>query len=377
MDWKTIRRVRQNAYSQNPTPTAMQINITGRCPCHCWHCEKATVRDGLDLPLPYLIECLDQAQVWGCPVLLTGGEPLVHRQWREILRAGQERRIPLKMITSGLGLARLESADTQLLVDSLSEMLISIDSADATTHDRLRGHDGLFAGVMDFLAGRPRPRNIWLVHVPSLDLKEVQPMIELAARLAVGLIVQPYIFISNFPHLQPLAVKSDATAQLAGLAATAATRAHALAREAERAGVVSNIGEVATFIGKYYELATGEEWFGHHVLPGFSCSVPWQEVTINEWGQLQPCVFMKGSPAPPTTSLAEGWRQQALSYREHQLAGQTWPQCRSCTCHFSTNFRNSLLLEPWTNRAGWEIAMRKKIMRIWPRLGAKRPNNVI
>jgi len=366
---RSALRIRRNRSSAEPRPAALQINITGRCPCRCWHCEKSVDRNGTDLGWDVLTGWLDQAVAWACPVLYSGGEPLVHERWRDLLQAGRRRGIAQKLITSGATFPRLDAADRNLLAGSLEELLISLDSADPGTHDRLRGRDGLAAGIDAFLAAGPRPPTVWLVHVPSPDLGSVAPMIARAAAYGVGLIVQPYIFASNYPDLEPLAAKAAVRDGLPARAAAARDAAVALAAEARRRGVVTNLEEIALYVDAYYAGAAGGPWFGRRILDRFVCSIPWQQVTIDEHGAVQPCVFLPGTAPPPGADPAEHWRRQAVAYRRRQLAGETWPVCRSCSCHVGANFRNSLLLEPWANRAGWGIVARKRLRR---QFGARR-----
>lgn len=348
--------------SADPVPLCIQVNITGHCPCRCWHCEKAFDREGRDLDDRVLHSCLRQAANWNCPILYSGGEPLAHPRWPDLLREGRALGVTQKLITSGAGLERLSPDLLDLLASSLDELLISLDSADARTHDDLRGRPGLHAAVTRYLFEAPRPRRIWLVHVPDADLDSVAPMIELAAALRVGLIVQPYSFASNFPHLDALAAKMSVRASLPAKARVAGARARGLAAVAARSGVPSNLGEVAVFISSYYEASATREWYGRHLSPGFGCSIPWQQLTVDEHGRVLPCALLAGSEVPAGMSLEEHWRLQALAHRAVMSSGRTWPECRSCTCHFSANMRNSFIAAPWRNRSLLRLLVGKRLV---------------
>lgn len=366
---KEIHRVRKNSTCPKPVPTAIQVNITGKCPCRCWHCEKADEAGGSHIPVSSLEKYQAMAHRWNCPILYSGGEPLVHPQWRQVLQSGTGLGVVQKLITSGVTFNKLQAEDLELLQGSLGELLISLDSADGPTHDRLRGIPGLFGQIIDYLEGAPRPDRVWIIHVPFPDWNGTREVLDLASSLKVGLIVQPYIYSSNFPHLAPLPASQSVKSRLPGLAAGAAGVVAELVDLSRKLGVVSNLEEVQQYIFHYYDCANSEDWFGTRVLPTYSCSVPWQQVTIDEFERVQPCVFLPGIPVPDDGDLYETWRVQALDLRNSISEGKTWPQCASCSCHFSSNFRNSILADPWANRKGLGVLARKFYRKTRGRFG--------
>ncbi|RLC97675.1 MAG: hypothetical protein DRI46_12580 [Chloroflexi bacterium] len=366
---KEVYRVRKNISSQSPVPTSMHLNITGKCPCKCWHCEKADDSGGRHVPIISIEKFQVLASQWKCPVLYSGGEPLIHPHWRRVLQSGSELGIDQKMITSGVGFNKLTSNDLMLISRSLTELLISLDSSDGPTHDRLRGVSGLYDQIIDYLGHAPRPVRVWIVHVPPPDWSGVRQVIKLAAELSVGLIVQPYIFSSNFPHLLPLSSSTAVKLQLPELAGRVAARVSELSKVSRDSGVVSNLEEIEQYIFDYYDCSNREAWFGSKVLPRYSCSVPWQQVTIDEFERIQPCVFLRGIPIPNDGDLYHLWRTQALAFRNEIMAGKIWPECHSCSCHFSSNFRNSVLAKPFSNRKGIGVLARKLYMKTRARIG--------
>lgn len=358
-----MARIRKNRHASAPVPVSMQINITGKCPCHCWHCEKAVNRDGRDMDWGTLMAWLDQAAEWSCPVLYSGGEPMVHARWEDLLTEGRRRGLDQSVVTSGVTFGRPGTGRPPPDLSGLDEILVSLDAADPARHDELRGVPGLGDAVMGFLSGRSGNRGIWIVHVPPVDFAGVEEMIGLAVRYGVGLIVQPYIFQTNYPGLAALEEKGPIARRFPELGVDIEARVSGLADLARRAGIVSNLAEVARFVGPYYRLAHGPGWYGEEVLPRFVCSIPWQQAVVDEHGRLQPCVFLPGRETAPPENPGSAWRRQALDYRKMQLAGQTWPECRACSCHFGANYRNSLLMFPWRNRSGWLGLVKSRLDR--------------
>jgi len=293
---------------------------------------------------------------------------MVHPDWQQILQSGLDLGLSQKIITSGVGFHRLSAPDTDLMRRSLSDLFISLDSADGPTHDRLRGVRGLYDRIMGYLDQSHRPAKVWLIHVPPPDWNGVEAVLELARAKSAGVLVQPLIFVSNFPDLPVIQSCDDLRTRLPLLADQVAHRVAELTGLARTLGVPSNLDEVQQYIRDYYRLADGPTCFSGEALPRFECTVPWQQITVDEFGQVQPCVLLKGQPVPTDGDPEETWRAQALDFRAQIQGGQTWPECRACCCHFGSNYRNSALTHPWSNRRGYMVLGRKWILNAWARI---------
>lgn len=360
-DLRAALRIRRNLRAAQPRPGVVHLNLTGRCPGRCWHCEKAGCSDGRDMPAPALEQALGLAETFGCRVSLAGGEPLAHRRWQAVVAAAAARTRGVDLFTGGWRLDRLHAADRALLAEAVDQLFISLDGATAAVHDRLRGIDGLFAAATAYLTAGPRPRQAWIVHVPPPDCAGLPDMIDLAADLGCGLVVQPLIFVSSFPDLPPAPLKAPLRSRLPQVADTARRHVEVAAVHARRRGLPHNLDEVAASIGPYCAHADDGTWFAAHTLPRFRCSVPWQQVTVDEQGRLQPCVFLPAADGPAGEPTAGNWWRLATDYRRRLAAGETWEACRSCSCHFGVNWRNSIVMHPWVNRRGLAALVRKRL----------------
>ena len=122
--------------------------VTNRCGFSCWHCYNAGRRQQ-DVSLADSQRIARRLQDLGaCMVTLTGGEPLLRQDLEEIAAAFGER-VCVVVGTTGWGLtaARAEA----LRQAGVFAIGVSLDSAVATEHDRLRGRPGAFCAALEAL----------------------------------------------------------------------------------------------------------------------------------------------------------------------------------------------------------------------------------
>jgi pyruvate-formate lyase-activating enzyme len=127
------------------------LHLTDRCQLDCQHCLRDPAQKPSDLPLEVLTRVLDQAvRLYRIRrVSLTGGEPTLHPKFATVLDAITDHNCVWDMVTNGQRFATL----IQLLNerparrDSLHSLMLSLDGADETTHDTIRGK-GSYREVM-------------------------------------------------------------------------------------------------------------------------------------------------------------------------------------------------------------------------------------
>jgi SynChlorMet cassette radical SAM/SPASM protein ScmF len=165
---------------------------------HCWIAPKYQSENNsyptLDLDLFKSI--IEQAKPLGLNgVKLTGGEPLLHPDIKEILEHIQAEDLSLTVETNGL-LCTAELAQKMAACRD-PFVSVSIDGADAATHEWVRGVAGCFHEAMDGIRNLVeagfRPQIILSVMRPNKD--QLEPAVRLAERVGAGSvkfnIVQP------------------------------------------------------------------------------------------------------------------------------------------------------------------------------------------
>ena len=132
-----------------PVLNQLYVYLTKGCNQRCRHCWLAPEHDPRGdahpvLPVDLLADVLRQARALGLTtVKLTGGEPLLHPRIADILDLIRENDLRLNVETNG-------QLCSEALVDRIARfpqkhVAVSLDGADAATHDELRGVAGSFA----------------------------------------------------------------------------------------------------------------------------------------------------------------------------------------------------------------------------------------
>lgn len=120
------------------------LHITDRCQLNCKHCLRDPDKSAHDIELALFERLLDEAKsIYNCDHIgLTGGEPTLHPEFEKLLDAIVDRGMTWHMVTNG---ARFEGRVGTLFdadprkKDSCTAIDFSIDGADATVHDHIRG----------------------------------------------------------------------------------------------------------------------------------------------------------------------------------------------------------------------------------------------
>lgn len=123
-------------------PLEVAVELTHRCTFHCIHCY-IPGRDRPDrLPTGRLVALLDELKELGTLFLtFTGGEPLLHPHWREIVRAARRRAFVVRLLSNGM---YLTAEDAHLLGDLGVRVSLSMYAAEAGVFEAVTGVPGSF-----------------------------------------------------------------------------------------------------------------------------------------------------------------------------------------------------------------------------------------
>ena len=129
----------------NSKPRLIFWEVTKGCNLRCIHC-RATATElssPSDLSTAKALDIIDQISSAANPILvLSGGEPLYRSDIFQLARYATDRRLRVALATNGT-LVTKEVA--RMIVDSgVKRVSISLDGADAETHDAFRGIPGAF-----------------------------------------------------------------------------------------------------------------------------------------------------------------------------------------------------------------------------------------
>ena len=140
---------------RTPFPLILFVELTRTCNMRCSQCDiwlgdAASSSDPAPatLTLSDMIGLADEASAHGAIIIhLGGGEPLLHRDILEIVRAVHARRIKIGLTTNGFLLT--PSLIDDLVEAGLSRLLISVDHPIPEVHDALRGRSGTLERIIE------------------------------------------------------------------------------------------------------------------------------------------------------------------------------------------------------------------------------------
>jgi len=181
--------------------TQIYFYLTEGCNLKCRHCWLAPKYHSAENPLPVLKpelfrSIIQQAKIMGLAgVKLTGGEPLLHPQISELLETVREHELRLTVETNGV-LCTSELAQ-QIAKCKNPFVSVSLDGADADTHEWVRGVKGCFEaakeGIRNLVNAGLKPQMIMSVMKHNEDqITDVVKMAESLGCASVKFnIVQP------------------------------------------------------------------------------------------------------------------------------------------------------------------------------------------
>lgn len=141
-----VLRELQSRARAGRVPLSGSLALTHRCNLRCVHCYAATTRQAAELDSRRLLEVIDEAAGAGCLfLLLTGGEPLVHRDFERLYTRAREQGIVVSLFTNGT----LIDDRTLALFRDLPPRVVDITLYGNTeeTYRRVTGVPGMAARV--------------------------------------------------------------------------------------------------------------------------------------------------------------------------------------------------------------------------------------
>lgn len=119
-------------------PDHLYIELTDRCNLHCKHCYLAASPGGEQVLDAEVVRrtLTDFAALGGYSVAFSGGEPLMHPEWQNIVIHAARLGLTCTVVTNG---TRLDHHAVSTLVRHAVTVAVSVDGAQPQTHDAMRG----------------------------------------------------------------------------------------------------------------------------------------------------------------------------------------------------------------------------------------------
>ena len=129
-------------------PVTVMIALTYRCQCDCAHCSASELSNGeAELSATEVKALIRGAHKLGVPKIgFTGGEPLLREDITELVACAAGLGLSVSLDTNGILLS--EGVAASLEKAGISNINVSLDSAEARRHDRLRKYEGCFDAAL-------------------------------------------------------------------------------------------------------------------------------------------------------------------------------------------------------------------------------------
>lgn len=174
-------------------PGILTLAITGACNlvcCHCW-VEAGEASSHAHVPLGTLCRLIEEfAAIGGKGIRITGGEPLSHPGWLDILTLSRSLGFETIILQTNAMLLRDDQAAALRELDFPGlTVQISLDGVSAQTHDLVRG-DGAFSGALHGIEklvreGLGRRISVFFTEMRH-NLGEIPELLDFADSMGIG-----------------------------------------------------------------------------------------------------------------------------------------------------------------------------------------------
>lgn len=167
-------------------PEIVSVSITDKCNLKCLYCSRYATYEHSELSLPLFQRLIDElANIGVGGIGITGGEPLIKRDFLKLVSYTAEYEIPIGITTNGIYLDDRIITELKRL-DNLQLISISIDGASPEVNDAIRGQ-GTFDKAISAI--KRCLREDLPVHMATTimrqNLHEVPKLINLSLRLGL------------------------------------------------------------------------------------------------------------------------------------------------------------------------------------------------
>jgi len=320
-------------------PYKLQLNPTNRCNLSCRFC---WLRDFEDIDYEQevtnsrLLELVTEASEIGIQELeiTGGGEPSMRPDLlRDLILKSKRKGLSGSLITNG---TRLSNQLLEAIVTSgWDTVIVSLDGAQADTHDRLRGVKGSFSSTVEDLTRLSRlktDKTSLCVHFVLCreNYQELEAMVELIDDIgADNFFVEPMVELTeNYQPAKQLKIGEKDIDR----AFTRVKKARSLATALDIGHNLDDLSkDLITRTNESDKMIKEEQTESGDFPP---CFKPWYNLVMRPGGEVGPCCLFDESEASPNvkeSSLKDIWfgkRFQQL--RQTMKSGELANYCNKC-----------------------------------------------
>lgn len=261
-------------------------------------------------------------------VVLSGGEPLLNREWAQIASLLAAEGLEVWLLTSGLSLAK----HAQRAAALFSTITVSLDGTDAATYANIRGVDAFDVVCKGIRAAAEAGMRVTVrVTLQRANFRQLTSFVDLTRQLGARQVsflavdvVNPHAFARRAGFDSDLALRSTEVAELERLI---------LALEHDRSDAFSS-GFIAESPAKlrrivqYFSAVCGEGAY-----PPVRCNAPEFSAVVDAQGRVSPCFFIGGpSDARVRDDLDDVLNRADMVALRGAIRAGGRPECVTCVC---------------------------------------------
>lgn len=304
------------------------LYLSERCNSRCRTCDYWR-HGSADLDLAAVARLLPSLRRLGTEtVVLSGGEPLLNRDWAQIAELLAGEGLELWLLTSGLSLAKHARRASGLF----RAITVSLDGTDPGTYAAIRGVDAFEAVCRGIGAAVAHGLRVSVrVTLQRANFRQLISFVDLARQLGVGQVSFLAVDVAN-PHA--FARQNGFDADLAlhpGELEELESLIRALERsrpEAFSSGFIAESPEKLRRILQYFAAVCGREAY-----PPVRCNAPEFSAVVDARGRVSPCFFIAGpGDAFPRGGLDEALNRDAMVALRASIRAGGRRECTTCVC---------------------------------------------
>jgi MoaA/NifB/PqqE/SkfB family radical SAM enzyme len=339
---ETARRLTTRATHRVASLPILALQVHTACNCRCVMCDiwtaNASGRELTGDELEGHLASIRRLHVQR--VMLTGGEPLLHRNlWNLCLRL-RDMGCRVTLVTTGL----LLDKHVQDVATHVDQLVVSIDGP-ADVHDRIRRVSNGFSRIargLDLLGNHAtRPKTTARCVVQRLNFTRLVQTVQATREIGLDRVSFLAADVSStaFNRSQPwdarrrseIAISQDQLPLLAASITEVANRCQRELREGYIAGGINGLWRIHDYCRALVDDAP---------FPAVRCNAPWISAVLEPGGTVRPCFFHQPYDHASASLEATLNSKEAVWFRKH-LDVRTDETCRRCVC--------TITKSPWSD----------------------------
>ena len=318
----------QDENSFNISPYQMSIGITPRCNSKCNYCVNWQDRISNIPTIEQIIDIIIAAKKLGVSqILLSGGEPLMHPQWKELIKRIKNLNLNVLLITNGLLLD--EEAISFLCEMEIQKIGISLDTINPKHYRNIRGISiDKLINNLNFISGKFS--NDFCKKISLCCTVHRQNIYDLDNLLN-------YSLLNGFClQFQPIQLDSTAPSQARkifwptiGQHASIIKFFSKIECYKRRSSFITNSLEYIKYIPQYFIYGTFHPQ---------KCYAPFAQITVDQSLHLRPCWAMSSvGQITSGSDLHKLWTCNAMNNIRNEVLMSSCPGCYY-SCHLSKKY---------------------------------------